>query len=107
MTIFFFNPNKTKLVYQPKNDDLSQSKNRENCEKGSDFNKIKINPLEKKDAIILEITNYNSEINYLLAQAILFRKNTLCLYKKRSPPKKILNKFAKKEIPPCIFTMAY
>jgi hypothetical protein len=65
------------------------------------------NPLERVDAIVLEISKNDSQVNYLLAQAILLQKNTLCVYKKNTPPRAFLMYLHKKNVPRCIQFKAY
>ncbi|MEK7540498.1 MAG: hypothetical protein AAB558_04600 [Patescibacteria group bacterium] len=59
------------------------------------------------DMLILEITEGNPDVNYLLAQAVLQQKPTLCLYKKNREPRDLLNYLIKRGTPKCITTHAY
>jgi hypothetical protein len=63
--------------------------------------------LERVDALILEITQSTQEIHYLLAQAIILQKPTLCLYPKNQEPREILIQLSKKNIPRSIITRSY
>lgn len=63
--------------------------------------------LEQVDGIVMEITEPDPQINYFLAQAILQRKPTLCLYKKNKSPKQLLLYLRQKNIPKEIQTKAY
>lgn len=59
------------------------------------------------DMLILEITQGNPNVNYLLAQGVLQQKPTLCLYKKNREPRDLLNYLIKRGTPKCITTHAY
>lgn len=59
------------------------------------------------DMLILEITEANPNVNYLLAQGVLQQKPTLCLYKKNKEPRDLLNYLIKRGTPKCITTHAY
>lgn len=59
------------------------------------------------DILILEITDANPGVNFLLAQAVLQQKPTLCLYQKNHEPRDLLNYLIKKGTPKCITTHAY
>lgn len=63
--------------------------------------------LEQVDGLILEITEHDSQINYFLAQAILQRRPTLCLYKKNNIPRQLLVYLKQKNVPKEIETKAY
>lgn len=71
------------------------------------WDQMGVNPLEQIDALLLEITNSDQQINYLLAQAILLQKNTLCFYKRSSPPRQLLMYLKRKNVPHCIQLKAY
>ena len=71
------------------------------------WNTAEGNHLEKIDALILEITEPDSQINYLLAQAILLQKSTLCFFKKNNPPRQLLTHLRKKNVPHCIAAKSY
>lgn len=47
--------------------------------------------LERVNAIILEIGYPSPELNFILAQAIILRIHTLCLYMKGNEPREMLN----------------
>lgn len=66
-----------------------------------------INPLDRVDALVLEITEPTSQSNYLLAQSILMQKNTLCLYKKARSPRQLLAYLHNKNVPKSIEIKAY
>lgn len=59
------------------------------------------------DLLILEITEANPDVNFLLAQAVLQQKPTLCLYRKNREPRDLLNYLIKRGTPKCITTHAY
>ncbi len=63
--------------------------------------------LEKADGIILEVTESSDQLNYILAQAILQQKPTLCLYKKNKEPRYLLSHLKRKGVPKCIEIKAY
>ncbi|MFH1781150.1 MAG: hypothetical protein ABH835_00840, partial [Patescibacteria group bacterium] len=63
--------------------------------------------LEQVDGLVLEITEADPQINYFLAQAILQRKPTLCLYQKNKVPRQLLVYLNQKNIPKEIVTKAY
>lgn len=57
--------------------------------------------------LILEITEANPNVNFLLAQAVLQQKPTLCLYQKNHEPRDLLNYLIQRGAPKCITTHAY
>lgn len=63
--------------------------------------------LERVDAIVLEITQTNPDVQYILAQAIILQKPTLCLYAKNQEPREMLSHLSKKTIPKCITVKCY
>ncbi|MBU0731308.1 hypothetical protein KKC88_00330 [Patescibacteria group bacterium] len=63
--------------------------------------------LEQVDGMVLEISDPDQQINYFLAQAILQRKPTLCLYKKNQNPRQLLTYLRNKNIPEEIIVNAY
>lgn len=63
--------------------------------------------LRSVDFLILEITESNPEVNFLLAQAILQQKPTLCVYKKNREPRDLLNYLIQRGTPKCITAHAY
>jgi len=68
---------------------------------------LALNVLERVDAIILEIAHPADELLYILAQAIIMHKPTLCLYPKDAIPGEILLHLSKKTIPHSILKKAY
>lgn len=65
------------------------------------------NTLQRVHGLILEITEPTPELHYLLAQAVILNKPTLCLYRKNRPPRDILNHLHKRNIPPSLITKNY
>lgn len=65
------------------------------------------NLLERVDAIILEIAHPAEELLYVLAQAIILRKPTLCLYPTNNIPIDIVQHLSKKTIPTTVKTKSY
>lgn len=65
------------------------------------------NLLEQVDAIILEIAHPAEELLYVLAQAIILRKPTLCLYPVKNVPIDIVQHLSKKTIPSTVKTRPY
>lgn len=63
--------------------------------------------LEKVDGIILEVTEPSDQLNYILAQAILQQKPTLCLYQKNKEPRYLLSHLKRKGVPKGIEIKAY
>ncbi len=46
--------------------------------------------LDQVDALILNITNPTQDVHFILAQAVLSQKPTLCVYGKNQPPRELL-----------------
>lgn len=65
------------------------------------------NTLQRVHGLILEITEPTPELHYLLAQAVILNKPTLCLYRKNKPPRDILSHLHKQNIPSRIVTKNY
>ena len=63
--------------------------------------------LERVHAMILDISQPDENVQYLLAQAIVQHKPTLCLYNRTSVPRDLLNYLSQKNIPPSITTKVY
>ncbi len=63
--------------------------------------------LDKVDGIILEVTEPSDQLNYILAQAILQQKPTLCLYQKNKEPRYLLSHLKRKGVPKGIQIKAY
>lgn len=63
--------------------------------------------LERVDAVILELSEVSPNAQYILAQAIILQKPTLCLYPKQKPPRDLLNHLVHRNIPKMITTRAY
>lgn len=63
--------------------------------------------LDKVDAIIVEMTEPKETIHFLLAQAILANKPTLCLYKKNMPPRHIVQYIRSRKTPRPMKTFSY
>lgn len=58
-------------------------------------------------AIILEVTEIEQQTSYLLAQAVLQKKPTLCLYQKNKIPRQLVVFLKQKHIPKCIQIKSY
>ncbi|MFA6027968.1 MAG: hypothetical protein WC752_03505 [Patescibacteria group bacterium] len=71
------------------------------------WDQININPLERVDGLLLEITKADAQINYLLAQAILLQKETLCFFEKSNPPRPLLMYLRRKNVPRSIQIKSY
>lgn len=65
------------------------------------------NALERVDAIILEISYPADELHYLLAQAIVLQRPTLCLYPKNREPYEITSYLSKPNVPKSVQLKAY
>lgn len=65
------------------------------------------NALSQVDAIILEIGHLSDELQFILAQAIILRKPTLCLYPKNKEPRDIMQMLSKSTVPKSIVTRCY
>lgn len=63
--------------------------------------------LDPMDGFVIESTHPDIEINYALAQAIIQRKPTLCLYEKARPPRDLLVLLKQKNVPDVIEVKAY
>lgn len=63
--------------------------------------------LDQVDVLIMEITRPTQNIHFILAQAILARKPTLCLYGKNQPPRELLQFIKQKEAPRPMKTYSY
>lgn len=59
------------------------------------------------DSIILEVSEIDQQVNYILAQAVLQKKPLLCLYQKNRPPRSLLMFLKQKHIPRMIKIKAY
>ena len=59
------------------------------------------------DAILLEVTEIEQQASYLLAQAVLQKKPTLCLYQKNKIPRQLVVFLKQKHIPKCIQIKSY
>lgn len=68
---------------------------------------VTLGALERVDAIVLEITESDPDVQYVLAQAIILQKPTMCVYAKNREPREMLTQLAKKTIPKCIHTKSY
>lgn len=77
------------------------------AERQSWFDGKQFASLESIDLLILEITGPNTDINFLLAQAILQQKPTLCLYRKNNEPRDLLTYLIQRGTPKCIKPHAY
>lgn len=66
-----------------------------------------VQTLERAHGIILEISRPTNELYYLLAQAIILQKPTLCLYIKNRVPRKIITHLSNKNIPKSICAKSY
>ena len=65
------------------------------------------NALERVDAIVLEIAYPTDELNFILAQAIVLQKPTLCLFPKHREPHVMLNHLHKPNVPKSVITKCY
>lgn len=70
-------------------------------------NDLSFNALERVDAIVLELTHIVPEVHFILAQAIILRRPTLCLYTKGNEPQHILQHLAKHRTPNAISIRPY
>ncbi|MFH0819310.1 MAG: hypothetical protein V1898_04910 [Patescibacteria group bacterium] len=107
MIIYLFDQQKTALSDFLNQSDIELRQKSQDSGNIETWDQMGMNPLERIDAMILEITETNSQINYLLAQAILLHKNTLCLYRKNNPPRQLLLYLKKKNVPRCLQVKAY
>ncbi|MFA6474799.1 MAG: hypothetical protein WCV88_01195 [Patescibacteria group bacterium] len=65
------------------------------------------NALERVDAIILEISYPSDELHYILAQAIVLQRPTLCLYPKNREPREMLLHLQKPSVPKSVVARSY
>ncbi|EKD75928.1 MAG: hypothetical protein ACD_43C00275G0005 [uncultured bacterium] len=65
------------------------------------------NALESVNAMILEIGHPTPELQYILAQAVVLRRPTLCLYTKDKEPRDILNQLNSAHLPKCMNFKTY
>lgn len=63
--------------------------------------------LDQVDGLALDITDPDQQTTYFLAQAVLQRKPTLCLYRKNQNPRQLLSYLKNKNIPKEIVVNAY
>ncbi|MBI2410753.1 MAG: hypothetical protein HYV32_02590 [Candidatus Kerfeldbacteria bacterium] len=63
--------------------------------------------LDQVDLLIIEITKPNPLMHFILAQAILADKPTLCLYAKNQSPRLLLKYIRKKATPKPVKTFSY
>lgn len=63
--------------------------------------------LDSVDLLIIEITHISQMMYFVLAQAILVNKPTLCVYKKNKPPREVLYYIRKRKAPRPIKTFSY
>ncbi|PIW36615.1 MAG: hypothetical protein COW24_04370 [Candidatus Kerfeldbacteria bacterium CG15_BIG_FIL_POST_REV_8_21_14_020_45_12] len=63
--------------------------------------------LDQVDALILEVTNPTQEIYFVLAQAMLTNKPTLCLYAKNQTPQELISYVKRRPAPRPIKTFSY
>lgn len=107
MIVYLFDPVNSKAGHYLDQGGLEIWRKPQDVENMEVWNSLGRNPLERVDAMVLEISQINPQVNYLLAQAILLQKNTLCVYKKASPPRAFLMYLHKKNVPRCIQFKAY
>lgn len=106
MTIFLLNPSKSRIA---------ELLNQPSIRVWADINDVPsyaqsgsiLSALERVDAIVLEITQTDPDVQYMLAQAIISQKPTLCLYSKNQEPRDMLSHLSKKTIPKCIVVKCY
>jgi hypothetical protein len=65
------------------------------------------NALESVDAMILEIGHPTPELQYILAQAVVLRRPTICLYTKDKEPRDILRQLSNAHLPKCMGFKTY
>lgn len=63
--------------------------------------------LNEVDVLVLEVTHPTPEVQFILAQAIIADKPTLCLYAKNQGPKDLLQYIRHKKAPRPIKTFSY
>lgn len=66
-----------------------------------------LNALERVDGIILEISYPADELHYILAQAIVLQRPTLCLYPKNREPREMLLHLQKPTVPKSVIARSY
>ncbi len=81
-------------------------------EKAEDVDLVSLNRpglglLEKANGIIVEITEPGEQVNYILAQAVLQQKPTLCLYQKNKEPRHLLIYLKRRGVPRSLQVKAY
>ena len=107
MIIYLFDPTNSKVNTYLNQGGIEIWRKPQDVENMEVWDSLGRNPLERVDAMVLEISQINPQVNYLLAQAILLQKNTLCVYKKANPPRAFLMYLHKKNVPRCIQFKAY
>ena len=73
----------------------------------SSFSQSGLSLVSQFDGFILEVTDIDQQVSYFLAQAILQKKPTLCLYQKNRVPRQLLVFLKQKHIPNIIAIKAY
>jgi hypothetical protein len=63
--------------------------------------------LQEVDLLIIETTQPTQEMQFIIAQALLTQKPTLCLYAKNYPPRELLNFIKQQPQPRSIKTFSY
>jgi hypothetical protein len=63
--------------------------------------------LDEVDLLVVEATHPTQQVSFILAQAILAQKPTLCLYAKNQPPRQLLSMIRKRQRPRPIKTFSY
>lgn len=63
--------------------------------------------LDQVDVLVVEMTDPSQMVHFVLAQAILANKPTLCLYQKNQPPRDILNYVRSRNTPRLMKTFSY
>lgn len=107
MIVYLFDPNKTDIAAFLNQSGVELWQKPQDSGNIEAWDQMGMNPLEKVGAIVLEVSSIDQQTNYLLAQAILLQKDTLCLYNKAKPPRQLLMYLGKKNVPKCIQTKAY
>ncbi len=106
MIVFLLNPSKSRiaeLLHQPS---VRVWANIDDVPNYAQSGTI-LSALERVDAIVLEITQTDPDVQYMLAQAIILQKPTLCLYVRNQEPREMLSHLSKKTIPKCIVVKCY
>jgi hypothetical protein len=80
---------------------LAEVRARKSAPKGYDFF------LDQVDMLIIEMTQPTQDIHFILAQAIIAKKPTLCLYAKNQPPRELLSHIKMKTAPRPLKTFSY